>query len=153
MIKGEGWATQKYDGTACMMRGGNLFKRFDAKKGKTPPAGFEPCQEPDSVTGHWPGWVPMAKTDYIMHEVYNPDLPDGTYELIGPKVGTRDGVNCERVGFHMLMKHGDVVLSDVPRDYDGLRKYLETHDIEGIVFYHPDGRMVKIKKRDFGVKR
>jgi hypothetical protein len=29
----------------------------------------------------------------------------------------------------------------------------QTHkDIEGIVWHHPDGRMVKIKKKDFGYK-
>jgi hypothetical protein len=26
-------------------------------------------------------------------------------------------------------------------------------DIEGLVFHHPDGRMAKIKLRDFGMKR
>jgi hypothetical protein len=41
----------------------------------------------------------------------------------------------------------------VPRDFDGLREYLAGKDIEGIVWHHSDGRMAKIKLRDFGHKR
>ena len=59
VIAGEGTATRKFDGTCCLVRDGRLFKRYDAKQGKTPPAGFEPAQDPDEVTGHWPGWMPV----------------------------------------------------------------------------------------------
>lgn len=48
------------------------------------------------------------------------------------------------------------VLSNVPTDYEELKKYLsETQSsfgtglIEGIVWHHPDGRMAKIKGKDF----
>jgi hypothetical protein len=34
-----------------------------------------------------------------------------------------------------------------------LREWLLDRDIEGLVFHHPDGRMAKIKLRDFGLKR
>jgi hypothetical protein len=37
----------------------------------------------------------------------------------------------------------------VPRDFDGLREYLASFNGEGIVFHHPDGRMVKIRRTDF----
>jgi len=36
---------------------------------------------------------------------------------------------------------------------EGLREWFKGRDIEGLVFHHPDGRMAKIKKRDFGLKR
>jgi hypothetical protein len=36
---------------------------------------------------------------------------------------------------------------------EGLREFLAAHDVEGVVFHHPDGRKAKIKKRDFGLKR
>ena len=42
---------------------------------------------------------------------------------------------------------------DAPRDFDGLRIWLHGHPYEGIVWHHPDGRMVKIKGKDFGLKR
>ena len=45
------------------------------------------------------------------------------------------------------------VLADAPRTFVALRDYLQRHDIEGIVWHHPDGRMVKIKGKDFGLKR
>lgn len=163
--KGEGVATVKWDGTACLIRGGRLFKRYDAKNGKTPPPGFECCEaEPDQVTGHWPGWLPVgdepeskwhreAMTECSMR---GEQPPDGTYELIGPKVqGNPYGVGSLPSLFngsrHFLIKHGQAVLTDVPRSYEDLREYLRHHPMEGIVFHHPDGRMAKVKTRDFGL--
>jgi hypothetical protein len=52
---GEGVATVKWDGTCCRItdRGSHstIWKRYDAKHGKTPPAGFEPAQAPDPANG------------------------------------------------------------------------------------------------------
>src|SRR5687767_12803407 len=73
VLVGEGEATVKFDGTACMMRHGKLYARYDAKAftvdkatgkkhawDRKPPPGFEPCQEAaDPITGHLPGWVPV----------------------------------------------------------------------------------------------
>lgn len=148
---GEGMATRKYDGTCCMIRDGVLYKRYDAKQGKTPPEGFEPAQDPDPVTGHWPGWLKVGDgpEDKWFRAVKHTDYPDGTYELIGPKIQG----NPEGVPEHILMHHGATVLFDAPRDFKGLKQYLEGRGIEGIVWHHPDGRMVKIKTKDFGLKR
>jgi hypothetical protein len=44
VIAGEGVATRKFDGTCCMIRGGRLYKRYDAKRGKTAPPDFGPCR-------------------------------------------------------------------------------------------------------------
>ena len=76
-------------------------------------------------------------------------LPNGTYELCGPHIQQ----NPEHLLFEELLPHGRDTLSDVPRDYAGVKTWLADHDVEGIVWHHPDGRMVKIKKRDFGLKR
>lgn len=149
VIAGEGIATEKMDGTCCMMRGGKLFKRFDAKRGKTPPPGFEPAQDPDPVTFHWPGWVPVGDgpEDKWHRDAFHPDFEDGTFELIGPKVGG----NPHKANNHFLVRHGATQLGGVPRGYSGLKEYFETANIEGIVWHHPDGRMVKIKRKDFGL--
>jgi hypothetical protein len=153
VLAGEGIATRKYDGTCCMVRDGRLYKRFDAKRGKTPPGGFEAAQDPDPTTGHWPGWMPVGDgpEDRWHREAWEHSarLPDGTYELVGPRVQG----NPEKFSTHVLVPHGADVLADAPCDFDGIRAYLEAHDIEGIVWHHPDGRMVKIKAKDFGVKR
>jgi hypothetical protein len=89
VINGEGVATRKWDGTCCMIKDGELYKRYDAKQGKTPPQGFIPAQEPDTVTGHWPGWLKVGdgKEDRWHREAFEytntlaAGLPDGTYEL------------------------------------------------------------------------
>ena len=50
-----GLATIKYDGNACAIIGGQLYKRFNAKPGKIIPKGAIKCQDsPDPVTGHFP---------------------------------------------------------------------------------------------------
>lgn len=154
VLKGEGAATRKYDGTCCMVRDGKLFKRYDAKRGKTPPLNFEPAQDYDEVTGHMPGWVPVGDgpEDRWHREAFDQlpfALDDGTYELCGPKVqGNPEGYEA-----HVLVLHGLDLLPDAPRDFEGIRAYLAGGEIEGIVWHHPDGRMVKIKAKDFGIKR
>lgn len=159
VVNGEGVATEKIDGTSCLVQDGKLFKRYDVKKGKTPPPNFEPAQDPDPVTGHWPGWVPVSDTDPqdkwhriaragIIEAIRDGLYKEGTYELIGPKVqGNKYGLDS-----HIFRLHGDKVLDDVPRDFEGLKVYFEQHpEYEGIVWHQGDGRMVKIKRRDFGL--
>ncbi len=154
---GEGVATRKFDGTCCMVRAGKLFKRYDAKTGKEPPAGFEPAQsEPDANTGHWPGWLPVGDgpddarhREGFAHYLGYAPIEDGTYELCGPNVQG----NPEQKPVHMLVKHGAEVLHDCPRTFDALREYLSDGAIEGVVWWHEDGRLVKIKGKDFGIKR
>ena len=150
VVAGEGVASRKFDGTCCMVRYGKLFKRHDVKAGKEPPQDFEPAQEADPITGHWPGWVPVGDgPDDLRHRQANGGTrSDGTYELCGPKVQK----NPEQFETHVLVRHGAEVL-DAPRTFLALRDYLAEHDIEGIVWHHPDGRMVKIKGKDFGIKR
>lgn len=156
VVAGEGEATRKMNGTCCMVREGKLYKRYDAKNGKTPPFGFEPAQEPDATTGHLPGWLPIGDgpEDRYHREAFAmiPNLPDGTYELVGPKVQG----NPEGYSTHCLVRHGSHTLElhdPPPRTFDALKAWFKGKNIEGIVWHHPDGRMVKIKARDFGIKR
>lgn len=148
---GEGVATLKIDGTSCMVRDGKLYKRYDAKRGKTPPSGFEPAQDPDPVTGHWPGWLPIGDgpEDRWHREAFlsfGRYAENGTYELIGPKV-QGNPYSLER---HALVEHGVEIMLNVPRTFAELREYLRQHVIEGIVWHRDNGDMVKIKRRDFG---
>lgn len=156
VLNGEGFATRKFDGTCCLIREGRLYKRYDAKNGKTPSSGFIPAQDPDPITGHWPGWVEVSENDKWHLQGFRntfpngaTDLDDGTYELLGPKIQK----NPEQLNDHMLIKHGSLILEDAPRSYLGLMEYFQSKDIEGIVWHHPDGRMVKLRLKDFGIKR
>lgn len=55
--------TLKVDGACCAIIDGKFYKRYDAKRGKTPPPDAIPCCEPDPVTGHWPHWLPVKADD------------------------------------------------------------------------------------------
>lgn len=160
VLAGEGVATRKWDGTSVLVKGGKVFARYDAKvdprtgERKTPPAGFVACQEPDPITGHWPGWVPARpKEDKWIIEAFaaSGEPSDGTYEACGPKING----NAERVNFHCLMAHGlpdSKVWGRTFTSFDDIRLFLAAVSVEGIVWHHPDGRMAKIKTRDFGLE-
>lgn len=153
---GEGIATRKWDGTCCLIRDGRLYKRYDAKPGRTPPSDFEPSQDRDPLTGHMPGWVPVGDgpcdrwhretfvSQFIPGLLHS--MADGTYELCGPKING----NPEGFDSHRFIRHGMEIIGHAPRTFEGLKKYLnEPNVIEGIVWHHHDGRMAKIKARDF----
>lgn len=150
---GEGEATRKYDGTCCMIREGILYKRYTVKRNRLVPEGFEPATAVDLNTGKQEGWVRVGEgnEDAWHREAFNEliEKPDGTFELCGPKVQG----NAEKLSTHRLLPHGADIWPYAPRDFKGLKGFFEIHDIEGIVWHHPDGRMVKIKAKDFGVKR
>lgn len=161
VIAGEGVATRKWDGVAVMIQDGAVFMRYDLKAGRIRPVTFIPAQAlPDPNTGHWPGWV-TAHTPAGKHvkeaveryrELHPAGIPNGTYEACGPKIGTRHGANPERLTEHRLYSHGTDVIDGCPRDFAGLKAFLQGGQIEGIVWHHPDGRKVKIKMADFPVE-
>lgn len=133
VVAGEGSATRKWDGTAARWAAGQLWARYDAKRGKQPPPDFVPCQDPDPITGHCPGWVPATRPEdkWIREAANGSDWQDGTYEACGPHIGG----NPERLTEHTLLRHGGHLLPDVPRDWPGLVAYFTEHDIEGIVWW------------------
>jgi hypothetical protein len=155
VFAGEGVATRKVDGTCCLIRDGKFYKRREVRNGDKMPADFE-MAEHDEQTDKIVGWIPVGDgpEDRYHREAWDVAgiLLDGTYELLGPKVQG----NPEHARASILIRHGDGTagpVSDVPRTFDGLREWLAGRDIEGLVFHHSDGRMAKIKLRDFGLKR
>ena len=157
-------ATRKWDGTACIIIDGEIYKRYDAKKGKLPPIGAIPCQEPDPITGHWPHWVKCDINDpadkYFFEAIQN-TVPNyliskynnETFELVGPKI---NGGN-ELFKRHRLMRHWAEYPVKGLNDYsfESIKKYFEENNyMEGIVFHNlNDGRMCKIRLSDFGIER
>ena len=157
VFNGEGVATRKYDGTCCLIRDKKLYKRREVKEGKPIPDNFEEVNY-DEATKKRIGWVPADRDshgDKWHFEAFD-DITDHSYfdgetrELIGPKIQG----NPENNKVHFLMPHSAAdKYEDVPRDFKGIKEWLKGKDIEGIVFHHPDGRMAKIKKKDFGMNR
>lgn len=161
VLAGEGVATRKYDGTCCLVRSGKLYKRYEVKAGGTAPQNFEPANEVDENTGKQQGWLPVGDgpddrwhregfANTLAHDQPN-GVRDGTYELCGPKVQG----NPEQFEDHRLVPHGWLQMIAWPRTFAAIKDAFADPlcDIEGIVWHHPDGRMVKIKKKDFGLKR
>lgn len=150
VFQGYGTTTRKYDGSCVLIRNGKMFKRREIKPGGLEPPDFE-LVERDAETGKSVGWVPVGDgpEDKYHREAFTFDHADGTYELLGPKVQG----NAEHVAFASLQRHADAEKFTVPRNFAEIRDFLTTLDIEGLVFHHPDGRMAKIKKRDFGLPR
>lgn len=152
VFRGEGCATRKIDGTCCLVRDGKFFKRRELREGDAQPEGFNMVTA-DEETGKIIGWVPVGDgpEDRWHREAFMVGhFADGTYELIGPKVQG----NPEHAFVHMLVAHELAdQFHDVPRNFDAIREWLTGRDIEGLVFHHEDGRMAKIKLRDFGLKR
>ncbi len=90
VLRGEGTPTVKWDGSACMVKNGTFYKRYDCKVRKErhltydangkkhfwrpkppyapshfkiPPVGFIEAQPQDPMNAHWPGWIPVGGTE------------------------------------------------------------------------------------------
>jgi hypothetical protein len=126
---GEGIATRKWDGTSVLIREGKMFKRRELRAGEAAPADFESLGT-DENTGKTVGWVPVGDGPYDKwHREAACDAPDGTYELVGPKVnGNRD-----KFAEHCLVKHGGEAVWLPSVEFDSLKEWLAAHNIEGVV--------------------
>lgn len=176
VLAGEGTATVKIDGSCCAVINGELYKRYDAKKGKKPPVGAIPCCDPDPVTGHWPHWVKCSKdnpADKWFWSAYEncipvqlglrvPDviIPPNAREMLYSELQAIP-ITMEAVGQHfqgnpyglaydVLIPHG-TKKANVERTFDGIKQYLAEHNIEGLVFWKDGEPQCKIKRTDFGL--
>ncbi len=160
-----GTPTVKIDGSCCAIIDGKFYKRYDAKKGKPVPENAIKCQEEaDPVTGHLPCWVPVDENNpadkwfvAALRNVCREDeqMPDHTYEAIGPHFqGNPYGLKQDT-----LVPHGMIIAEDffiikgcgtIQDDMDYIRRYLENHKAEGLVFWIDNEPICKIKRTDFG---
>lgn len=156
VLAGEGRATRKYDGTCVMLDPkGRWWARREVKADKPAPLHFVSIHY-DETTGKRVGWEPIEQSGFAkwhaqaLAEHPDTDWPAGTYELCGPKVNG----NPESFSTHHLVSHAHAEhLYPHGLDFDGLRDTVltlyEKWGVEGLVWYHPDGRMAKLKARDF----
>ena len=159
VLAGEGVATRKYDGTCVLYDPDSLdwWARREVKPFKTAPANYRPV-ESDEVTGKTVGWEPIEQSPFWRafqecNQFADTDgLAPGTYELCGPKVNG----NPEGFDRHTLIRHATAEMltvggHPVPTGFEALREYMRAFRHEGIVWHHPDGRLAKLKRRDFPV--
>lgn len=154
VIDGEGIATEKYDGSACLILHGQLFRRHRVKEGKAlPPGWIHWSLDPNQLSGH--GWaiVGDSTADQYHREAWGllEWLEGQTYELVGPSLQK----NPYELPRHELWRHGLHEFHigwQAPRTFQWVHDWLRDTLIEGIVWHHPDGRMAKIKRRDFGFR-
>lgn len=153
----KGIATIKFDGACCAIIDGELYKRYDAKNGKTPPEGAIPCCDPDPITGHWPHWVkidisnPRPDEKWFVKAWVNSShvssLRDSTYEAVGPHFNG----NPYDLEEDVLYEHGIWTAVGVERTYESIRDVLgRWSDTEGFVFWLNGEPVCKIKRTDFG---
>jgi hypothetical protein len=175
VLDGEGVATVKFDGTSCMIMNSVLFKRWDrklskkyfilaakAKRNGLPfvaeefmfkdlKSGAIACNASfDPITNHWPHWIPAEGKDSSYHiEGFDnlDNVKDGTYELVGPKLQG----NPYNLSRHELWLHGSVKIKVSDFSFDSLKSIITSLDEEGLVFHHPDGRMLKLRRSDFNL--
>lgn len=161
VLAGEGVPTRKYDGTCVMFDGEEWWARREVKPGKQPPENFRPIST-DESTGKTVGWEPIGQSPFAkfhdeawvagpwLNDPSYPHFAAGTYELLGPKING----NPEQRQSHTVVRHSQaehVSISPELLTYQGLRGTLTDSRwiFEGIVWHHPDGRMAKLKRRDF----
>lgn len=155
----EGIPTWKFDGFCCAVINGELYKRYDAKKGKKAPKGAIPCCDPDPITGHHPHWLKCDSNnpaDKWFFEAYkntklinniDGNLSDGTYEAIGLHFNG----NPYHLTIDALLAHSIPIEEPLERTYEGIKNFLENHpNHEGLVFWIDDEPICKIKRTDFG---
>ncbi|MFF3151865.1 hypothetical protein [Streptomyces sp. NPDC057910] len=157
VLAGDGVATRKYDGTCVMHDGTNWWARREVKPGKTPPTGYVALST-DDVTGRTVGWEPIGQSGFSAFHaravIVRDTWPAGTYELCGPRInGNPEGVTRDVLYRHATAEQlGETELRDartLERDVDLIESAVRQLGWEGLVFHHPDGRMAKIKARDF----
>jgi hypothetical protein len=156
-------ATRKYDGTCVMLDDdGQWWARREVKPGKAEPAGWV-LADVDEVTGKRMGWVPI-EPGWNFYAMFREAMEwatvrpgcAGTYELCGPKIqGNPEGYSRHTLIAHSMadgIQHGGRRLM-----VDCIAPYRQLHGIltdpgftfEGIVWHHIDGRMAKLKRKDF----
>lgn len=151
-------ATVKYDGTCMLLDSyGMWWSRRQVRPDRAVPENYVPVEH-DPATGKTRGWIPAEQSQYRdFHaealELHGYQRP-GTFELVGPRIGK----NPHRLSRHRLLSHGCTPMEGIPTDFHALAEYLHIHQwtwggyLEGVVWHHEDGRMAKIKTKDFSAQ-
>mgnify|MGYP001599045113 FL=1 len=151
VLVGGGVPTQKRDGTNVRVTV-QYGKIIALEKRRNPSRG-------QKAAGVEPGYVEANRGDpsdqHLFAAADATDVsgwPSGgmSCEALGPKI--QGGVESPVPSLYPFLFQ-PVVLEwpvGVAVTFETIRGWLQIHDMEGIVWHHPAGRMAKIKRRDFG---
>ena len=167
VFSGEGFATEKLDGTNVRLTvRANEIIRVEKRRNPTAQQRQKFAQRGVRVIEPW--YVdanPDEPADkHIFAAVEGTDvsgIEDGEYcaEAIGPKLQGNPlelpSARCFMFSVQLILT--GIIYPNVPRDFNSLREWFEIadsiyspgHKPEGIVFYNSDGRLAKIKAKDF----
>jgi hypothetical protein len=149
VLAGEGNPTRKMDGINIRVNTSNGYCLHVEKR-------RNPTRE-EKANGVEPGYIGASRDNSADKHIFAAvdattfaDWPDGAWpcEALGPKIQGGCEVLTPMLYPFTLRPYP---LTANPRTYDEIRDFLERSKIEGIVWHHPDGRMAKIKRRDFGL--
>lgn len=147
VMDGEGVATEKVDGVCCAIINGRLHKRMNRKIAEA--LGL-PIADPDPMKKRWDVWVEVDQTGledrWLMRAYRNTPWcrEDGTYEAVGLHFkGNPYGLDDDFLEKHGRIKHYP------ERTFEGIREYLRTHEIEGLVFWRGEEVGCQICREDF----
>lgn len=146
--------TIKRDGTNILIVIQNGYL-FEVQKRRNP-------TREEKAQGQEPGYVPTSRNDPQDQHIYAAvdatdfsNWPDGDWscEALGPKIqgGVESNVPC----IEPFSWCPEIITEDIPITYGAIKAYLETHEIEGIVWHDMEDRncrMCKIKRRDVGLQ-
>ena len=157
----EAVATEKLDGTniRITIRKGTVVrveKRRNPSKVQKQQGITEPWYVDADTYDNADKWIfdAVKNTDFV-------DVPDGEWsaEAIGPNIqGNPLNLDKNQVFIFSLPDwRAKITLTDVPTEFEALQTYLSQQKssvgndclMEGIVWHHPNGDMVKIKRKDF----
>jgi hypothetical protein len=149
VLRGEGVPTRKKDGTNVRVTVKDGAPKWVEKR-------RNPTRE-EKANGAEPGYVVADEHDpsnihilnAVTYTVYT-DWPDGVYpcEALGPKI--QGGVESSRPTIYPFTLAPEI-LRENPRTFGEISNFLARNEIEGIVWHHKDGRMAKVKRRDFNL--
>jgi Family of unknown function (DUF5565) len=149
VLEGHGIPTRKMDGTNIRVTIQNECC-IKVEKRRNP-------SREEKAQGAEPGYIDAHREDpadkYIFASVdATPfaDWPDGAWhcEALGPKI--QGGAEVLTPMLYPFTLRPYPLTAD-PRTHDEIHDFLTQNEIEGIVWHHPDGKMAKIKRRDFGL--
>lgn len=145
VANGEGSVVRLYEGKPYYVdQYGFIFTSTEFPEGMPYPDGFV---KTDVAQGKIRGWIKGARADVRSaiqraKDKHKTRLEDTIVQVVP---------NSEVEGGYMVIPHTYIVLADVERTFEGMKRALKRTGYLGFIFVHEDGRTAKVKRSDVGL--